>query len=166
MVTAYLLLGTNIGCRIDHLKEAIQNIEQKAGSITAHSSIYETAAWGKVEQEDYLNQALKLQTDLPANQLLEVVSGIENKMGRIRKKVWGPRIIDIDILFYGEVISSEKRLILPHPHIQERRFVLTPLAEIAADLIHPVYQLPIKELLRHCTDPLRVAKYETEMING
>lgn len=166
MVTAYLLLGTNIECRIDHLKNAIQRINREAGTIAARSAVYETAAWGKVEQPDYLNQALKLETLLSPSQLLHTTAEIENKMGRVRKKIWGPRIIDIDILFYGDFLSSDKKLILPHPHIQDRRFVLTPLSEIAPDLIHPVAHQSIEVLLQHCTDPLWVAKYETSMLPG
>lgn len=164
MTIAYLLLGTNIGCRADHLKKATALIGQRAGTIHMSSSIYETAAWGKIKQEDYLNQVLQLETALSPEQLLETTADIENQMGRIRKSKWGPRIIDIDILFYGDTVRSDDKLTLPHPFIAKRRFVLTPLAEIAPNLVHPVLQKRVEKLLSQCTDPLWVERYEAVAI--
>jgi len=160
MAIAYLLLGTNIVCRSDNLKNTRSHINQLAGKICISSSVYETAAWGKVEQDDYLNQVLKINTDLAPKALLQVTTEIESLLGRKRKIKWGPRTMDIDILYYDYLTSSEQSLILPHPFIAKRRFVLVPLAEIAPDFIHPVLDKSTKELLAECKDELSVEKYE------
>lgn len=168
MITAYLLLGTNMGDRLQHLKDARkllgaagynENITPGAQLILLQeSSIYETAAWGKIEQDDYLNQVIAISTDLPPLTLLKITSCIETRLGRIRKKIWEPRIIDIDILLYGNEIIREEKLIIPHPHLQNRRFVLTPLFEIAPHLLHPVLEKDILTLLEECPDTLWVRK--------
>lgn len=173
MSTAYLLLGTNIGERECHLERALRLLsgEQPAEEYSPFSGqveilevshIYETAAWGILEQDDYLNQVVRVSTTLSAQQLLIFISQIETTMGRVRKKVWEPRIIDLDILFYGSEIIREEKLVVPHPHLQDRRFALTPLAEIAPGFVHPVLGKSIQELLRICTDPLSVREYVTE----
>jgi 2-amino-4-hydroxy-6-hydroxymethyldihydropteridine diphosphokinase len=171
MAISFLLLGTNIGDRKGHLQEALSLLrasgeetdDPDAASpvqIRRTSSIYESAAWGKIEQADYLNQAVEITTSLPPATLLAFTAAIETRMGRIRKKVWEPRIIDIDILFYGQEVIRQEKLVIPHPHLQDRRFVLTPLAQIAAGLTHPVLQKTIAELLDECRDPLWVRKYD------
>ncbi|MGH2645697.1 MAG: 2-amino-4-hydroxy-6-hydroxymethyldihydropteridine diphosphokinase [Chitinophagaceae bacterium] len=172
MATVYLLLGTNMGDRLQHLRDAKDLlINRRDGeSIPSvskifpvnESSIYETAAWGKIEQADYLNQVIAINTELLPQPLLKITSGIEISMGRIRKKVWEPRIIDIDILFYGNEIINEEKLIIPHPHLQNRRFVLTPLAEIAPHLFHPVLKKDTLTLLKECADTLWVKKYSCD----
>lgn len=168
MITAYLLLGTNMGNRLQHLQDAqdlFRNENENISSgqklaVVDKSSIYETAAWGKIEQDDYLNQVIAISTNLFPLDLLKITSGIETHLGRIRKKVWEPRMIDIDILFYGSEIVREEKLMIPHPHLQNRRFVLTPLAEIAPCFLHPVLRKDILTLLKECPDPLWVRKYE------
>lgn len=161
MATAYLLLGTNMGDRSGHLHQAVEWLAARKPAIQLlqRSSVFETAAWGIITQDDYLNQAIKIETTLSAEALLLVTAAIETKMGRIRKKVWEPRIIDIDILFYDREVIKSKNLIIPHPHLQERRFVLEPMAELAPDFIHPVLNKTIHTLALECRDPLWVRKY-------
>jgi 2-amino-4-hydroxy-6-hydroxymethyldihydropteridine diphosphokinase len=159
MNTVFLLLGGNLGDRRKILENAIALIARRAGKIKKSSSIYETAAWGKIEQPDYLNQALMVETTLTARQLLETTLLIESDMGRVRKKIWEPRLIDIDILFFNRDIIRLKHLKIPHPHLQYRRFVLVPLTEIAPDFIHPVLETSISQLLKQCSDPLEVRKF-------
>jgi len=174
MAIAYLLLGTNIGARKRHLERARALLEDhclreelfpsQPGRVDIQrvSHVYETAAWGKIEQDDYLNQVIGVSTTLIPQRLLKLISEIETRMGRVRKKVWEPRIIDLDILFYGNQIICEEKLIVPHPHLQDRRFALTPLAEIAPSLVHPIIGKTIQELLRTCADPLSVREYVVE----
>ncbi len=159
MNSAFLLLGSNVGDRLDFLHQAAAQLAAHAGKIRKQSSVYETAAWGKIEQANYLNQALCLETGVSAAELLQITLGIESLLGRVRKKVWEPRIIDIDILFFNHDVIREEKLVIPHPHLEERRFVLVPLAEIAADYVHPVSGKSIRELLDTCPDPLWVREY-------
>ena len=158
MNKAYLLIGGNEGDRFLHMQQARANIEHICGVIEQVSSLYLTAAWGKTDQADFLNQALLISTSLEPQELLQANLTIEEKMGRIRTVKNAPRIIDIDILFYNEEIISTATLVIPHPRIPERRFVLEPLNEIAPRLIHPVSRKPVMELLRECTDTLAVKK--------
>jgi len=158
MNKAYLLIGGNIGDRNKNLKEAIDFIANECGSVIRSSSIYETAAWGKTDQPDFLNQCLAIQTSLTAPNLMKQILGIEEKMGRKRKEKNDPRIIDIDILFFNDEILHTEFLTLPHPQIQNRRFALVPLKEIAPKLIHPVFKKSITRLLEECPDKLEVKK--------
>lgn len=158
MNEVYLLTGGNIGERQSYLELAKQAIESKCGTITALSSLYETAAWGLEDQSPFLNQVLKIQTGLSARELLTTILGIEKDLGRRRLEKYGPRIIDIDILFFNDDIIEFPDLIVPHPQMQNRRFVLTPLNEIAPVKIHPVLHKTVAELLAECPDPLTVNK--------
>ncbi|MBI3501226.1 MAG: 2-amino-4-hydroxy-6-hydroxymethyldihydropteridine diphosphokinase [Bacteroidetes bacterium] len=156
MNKAYLLLGSNLGERENYLLDAKAQVKKNIGKIISESSLYNTAAWGKESQNDFLNQVISVETNLPAEKLLEAILSIEKKMGRERNKKWEARIIDIDILFFNDEIIRTKNLTVPHPHLHERRFALVPLAEIAADFIHPVLKKSIKSLLRECKDNLEV----------
>lgn len=158
MNIAYLLIGGNLGNRSANLKKAILLIDQTCGKIIQSSAIYETAAWGLTNQPAFFNQAIKLQTNLAPELLMEQLLAIEKKMGRVRSKKLGPRIIDLDILFYNQIILNTELLVLPHPAIAERRFALLPLAEIASNFLHPVYKKTIEDLLVACPDQLDVQK--------
>lgn len=156
--SVYLLLGSNMGDRRKHLSDALWAIETRAGVIRARSSIYETAPWGKTHQATFYNQAVRISTFLSPQELLQRLQWIETSMGRERMEKWGERIIDIDILFYGNSVIDLPNLKIPHPELPNRKFALIPMAEIADDLIHPKMFQTIHELLKNCTDPLAVKK--------
>lgn len=158
MNTAWLLTGSNMGMREDYLSAAKREIGLQCGMVQKESSIYETAAWGKTDQPAFLNQALEIITPLNARQLIRRLLKIEKQLGRIREEKYGPRLIDIDILMYGDEIHQYDLLKLPHPELPNRRFALLPLAEIAADVIHPVLQQSVAGLLALCPDTLEVKK--------
>ncbi len=161
MNTAYLLIGGNLGDRKQNLRQAVLLINEQCGTVTKSSSLYETEAWGKTDQPSFLNQALEISTLLNARQLMRKVLRIEKSMGRERTEKMGPRIIDIDILFFGDEIHDLRFLKIPHPAIQNRRFVLIPLGEINPDLQHPVLKKSVAELLEECPDNLDVKKYNS-----
>lgn len=165
MNTAYLILGGNIGNRLQHLQEAIQLISKKAGIIAKTSDIFTTSAWGNTEQPDFLNQALCLQTSLTALDLLETLITIEEILGRVRNhQKWTERVIDIDILFYNTDIINTTDLKIPHPYLQERMFVLAPMAQLAPMLVHPALNKNIQTLLLECTDKLEVVSIKLKDI--
>ena len=156
---AYLLLGSNLGEREQYLADALKLIATRIGNIFAKSAIYETEAWGKTDQPGFLNLAIGVETELSALQLLENALKIEASLGRIRHEKWGARLIDIDIIFYNdEIVDFGEQLQIPHPEMQNRKFVLEPLAEIAPDLQHPVLKQTILEILKTLSDSLSVAK--------
>ena len=154
----FLLLGTNMGDRNNNLVDALIAINQDVGIVRKKSSVYQTAAWGKTDQEPFYNQVIELQTTLTPHQVLDALLSIEQKMGRKRTYLWGERIIDIDILFYGDEIIETSDLIIPHTQLVHRRFTLLPLNEISPDFIHPIFQKKVSELLQDCPDKLSVVK--------
>ncbi|RZK21100.1 MAG: 2-amino-4-hydroxy-6-hydroxymethyldihydropteridine diphosphokinase [Pedobacter sp.] len=157
--TAYLLLGGNLGNREENLSKAIELITDNIGEIESISSIYETAAWGKTDQPAFLNQAIAIMTNLSAIQVLDKALEIEKILGRVRKDKWGERLIDIDLILYGnDVVDVDNKLKVPHPHMQERKFVMAPMAEIAPDIVHPVLGITISEIFENITDDLDVNK--------
>ena len=159
MNTAYLLTGGNLGERVHNLATARELVAAQTGNIIAASSLYETAAWGNTDQPAFLNQAIMIETPLNARQLIRRILKIEKKMGRVREEKYGPRLIDIDILLFNNEKHNYQFLKLPHPEMQNRRFALLPLAEIAPEIIHPVLKKTITELLQECKDELEVKKY-------
>ena len=159
MNRAFLLTGSNLGGREKNLAAARQLINRQCGSIITASSLYETAAWGKTDQPAFLNQALEVYTSLNARQLIRKILKVEKEMGRVREEKYGPRLIDIDILLFNQEKHNYHFLKLPHPEMQNRRFALLPLAEIAPDIMHPVLNKTITELLNECKDELEVKKY-------
>jgi 2-amino-4-hydroxy-6-hydroxymethyldihydropteridine diphosphokinase len=154
----FLLLGTNLGDKRANLAIAREHLQQQAGTIAATSAIFRTAAWGKTDQPEFYNQAIELNTTLGPRTLLSTVLAIEQQMGRVRVEKWGERIIDLDIIFYNHVVVNEPDLIIPHPGIPVRRFVLAPLAEIAPTFRHPLLDRTIRELLASCDDAITVEK--------
>jgi 2-amino-4-hydroxy-6-hydroxymethyldihydropteridine diphosphokinase len=160
MNKAYLLTGGNEGDRYLYMQQARANIELICGRVLQVSSIYETAPWGKTDQADFLNQVLIVDTILSPQSLLAAIFSIEEKGGRKRTVKNAPRTIDIDILFYDNLVLEEPGLSIPHPRIADRRFVLEPLNEISPAFLHPVLGKTIQRLLLECKDDLRVKKIE------
>ncbi len=164
MASAFLLTGSNMGDRAQMLQIALESIGASCGDIAKVSRLYETAAWGKEDQNAFLNQAIHIQTTLSPVQLLKKVLDIEKEMGRLRKERYGPRVIDIDILLYDQQIIKQPGLQVPHPQMQNRRFALVPLAELVPDLPHPVLKETIQGLLRNCPDKLPVQLWPVKNI--
>jgi 2-amino-4-hydroxy-6-hydroxymethyldihydropteridine diphosphokinase len=159
----FLLLGANLGDRSRSLSDARHSIEQKIGSIIISSSLYETEAWGNIHQPSFLNQVIKLMSSLDAVTLLNQLLQIEQQAGRVRALKNAPRVLDIDILFFNNEIYDLPHLVIPHPQIQNRNFVLQPLNEIAPSFVHPVFVKTVSTLLKECRDELRAEKLELEI---
>lgn len=157
-MSIFLLLGSNQGDRLTNLKEARRLINGRIGQLVRSSSLYLTAAWGDIEQPNFYNQAVEIKTELLPMELLKTVNEIEELLGRVREQKWGPRLIDIDILYYKDLQLETDVLTIPHPRIHQRRFALEPLAELAPDFVHPVLRLSQKDLLARCTDKLAVTR--------
>ena len=158
MQEVYLLLGSNLGDRLKQVGNAADFIEKSVGTIVRKSACYETASWGNTDQPDFINQVLLIRTGLTAREVLEKALAIEVSLGRVRHEKWGSRLIDIDILFYGDQVIREPDLVVPHPHLHERAFVLIPLGEIAPGLLHPVLNRTVTELARNLDDTLLVKR--------
>lgn len=156
--TLYLSLGSNKGDKVNNLEKSCELISERMGQITRLSAFYETQAWGKTDQDDFVNQVAEIQTSLSPQEVLEQIFYIEKSLGRAREEKWGPRIIDLDILYYSNEKIIEKDLTIPHPEIQNRNFVLIPLVEIAPNIVHPVFNKTNKELLDICSDSQSVTK--------
>lgn len=153
-VTIYLSLGSNQGERLENLLSACNELIN-LGKSFYYSSVYETESWGFDTEQKFLNMALCFETDLLPGELLKAIEAIESKLGRIRsslKSGYESRVIDIDILFYGDMIINSTDLVVPHPLLHKRKFVLIPLVEIDEGIIHPVYKKSIPQLLSECED--------------
>ena len=159
MVEVIVHTGSNLGNRFANLEKANFLLNLLVGKVKSKSSIYQTAAWGYENQPDFLNQALLLESNLEPEAFLNTCKQIERKMGRRFSEKWKERIIDIDILFYGSEIINLENLEIPHPHLQNRRFVLQPLHDVAPDFIHPILNKSISNLLLDCEDELSVKKW-------
>jgi len=155
----YLLLGSNLGDRLQVLQAARESVETQIGGIIAFSSIYETAPWGVLNQPAFLNQVLEIETELAPEEILRIILEIEHELGRVRYERWGARVIDIDMLYFDSMILDSARLTLPHPRLHERRFTLIPLAEIAPHFLHPIFKKDSLELLQDCDDTSEVKTF-------
>jgi len=157
--TAYIGIGSNLGSPGENCRTDMERMEAyESIAITARSSLYETEPFGKTDQNRFVNAVVQIDTALTPEKLLEALLKIEQDMGRVRKEKWGPRIIDLDILFYEDRIIQEKALEIPHPGIPERSFVLIPMKEIAGDYIHPQLQKSIQALCAPLADPDKVRR--------
>jgi len=154
----FVSIGSNMGKREKYIREAILRLKY-FGKIKC-SSIYETAPWGKLNQPDFLNLVCMVETEQNISEIFSFIKSIENDLGRKRIEKWGKRTIDIDILFYGNVIIESEDLVIPHPYITERKFVLVPLNEIAPNFVHPVMKKTVKQMLNECKDKGKVKIWE------
>ncbi len=152
----FLSLGGNLGNTREIFEGAYPLIEKKIGKISVYSSIYQTEAWGPIPQADFLNQVVLVSTTLKPEACLTELLEIEREFGRERKERWGPRTLDLDILYYSDVVIAESDLSIPHPRIAERKFILTPLAEIAPLFEDPTSGKSMVTLLADCTDNSQV----------
>jgi 2-amino-4-hydroxy-6-hydroxymethyldihydropteridine diphosphokinase len=144
---AYIGIGSNLGKPVQNCREAIENLSRVKGiKLITTSSFYKTEPVGIEDQDFFINAVMEIKTDLPVHHLMQTLQNIESDMGRVRATKGGPRIIDLDLLFYGQHVISEKNLIVPHPEAHKRRFVLEPLCEIASYFIHPVFGVSIRGL--------------------
>jgi 2-amino-4-hydroxy-6-hydroxymethyldihydropteridine diphosphokinase len=158
MHNTYLILGSNLGDRQKYLSDAVGLIKERLGEILAQSSVYQTASWGLLDQPDFINQVILINTKLRPKKLLEKILAIELELGRERELKWGSRVIDIDILFYEDRIVDSPELKIPHPLLHERRFCLQPLNELAPEFVHPVLKKSVNRLLMDLSDTLFVKK--------
>jgi 2-amino-4-hydroxy-6-hydroxymethyldihydropteridine diphosphokinase len=146
MSIVYLGVGSNIGNRQENCREAVRMLAENGLTVVRHSSLVETEPWGVADQSRFINMAVEVETDAAPEQLLVILKKIEKNMGRTNAIRWGPRVIDLDILFYDDLILDTDGLIIPHPLLHERDFVLIPLAEIAPKKIHPRLNKTVHEL--------------------
>lgn len=158
MTEAHLLLGSNKGNRGEYIAAALQLIEFRCGPVKRQSALYETEAWGEKQQQAFLNKAVTIFTKHAPVDLLHAIKNIEKEAGRTESTRWGPREIDIDILFYGNEVVELPELKIPHPYLHQRRFTLVPLHELNPALMHPQLQKTISRLLEECPDNSVVTK--------
>lgn len=158
MNSIFLLLGSNLGDRLDNLRKAVTLLSKKGINVKSQSSVYESEPWGKSEQNWFLNVVIEVKTLKNPHQLLETCLTSETELGRKRVIKWGPRVIDIDILYFEDKILDSSELRLPHPGIPDRRFTLLPLVEIASAFVDPKSGMSQSKLLEICQDKLNVNK--------
>ena len=146
MAIIYIGIGSNLGDKEGNCKTAIERLSENGITVKKISSLYCTKPWGVEDQPDFVNMAVKAETNVNPSELLTILKTIEKEMGRQDGVHWGPRLIDLDLLFYDDLVISCDELAIPHPLLHEREFVLLPLAEIAAEFVHPVLKATIRQL--------------------
>ena len=149
MSIAYISIGSNLGDREENCRQAIKLIEKNGIAVRKQSRMYETEPWGIKDQPKFINMAIEVETDKKPEELLRILKEIEKEIGRKETTKWGPRVIDLDILFYDDLILKTEDLEIPHPLLHERDFVLKPLCEIAPEKKHPVTGKTVKEMLEN-----------------
>lgn len=156
---AYIGIGTNLGDKLANINEAINNLktEEKILSITL-SSLYETEPVGYTDQPEFINGVLKIETKYCLQELFLLLKSIEKKMGRVKTIKYGPRIIDLDILFYGNTIYTDLDITVPHPHLHKRAFVLYPLSELNNDFVHPLYLKSVESLRENLKEKEKIKR--------
>ena len=180
MKKIFLMLGGNIGDRLFYLSQCAELLSNNVGQIVAMSSIYESEPWGFNDPQWFLNQVVAVETNISPNVLLEKTKEIEKQLGRVSTRRGGAcprplacprpyeeyqaRTMDIDILLYGEIVMNTPELVIPHPRMNERMFVLKPMAEIAPDLIHPVLNRSMEYLAKNCTDLKQIKLFDEYMV--
>lgn len=155
----YIGIGSNLGDRLKNYRQAIELLREKFSSIIT-SPCYETDPIHGTEGGRFLNGVASVRTDKSPQELLALLQSIESKLGRVRTKKWGKRTIDLDLLLFGDQVIDASELKIPHPELPNRRFVLKPLADLAPDLLHPILQKSVRQLLRECPDQGRVTLYK------
>ncbi|MCC5426590.1 2-amino-4-hydroxy-6-hydroxymethyldihydropteridine diphosphokinase [Clostridium botulinum] len=146
MHTAYVAFGSNIGEKENYIRKALEKIEERKMKIIKVSPIYETEPYGVLDQDSFLNGVVKIETNLTPEDLIGELLNIEKQLDRVRERRWGPRTIDLDIIFYDDLIINEKDLVIPHKDMENREFVLKPLCDIDENFIHPVLKKSVREL--------------------
>ena len=158
--TVYIALGTNIGDRAENMQQALKKLESIM-QVEERSPIYETPPWGLVDQPDFLNQVVRGETELSPVELIKALKEIESEMGRVPTIRYGPRLIDLDLLLYDDLVFETEKLSIPHPRMRGRAFVLVPLADLAPEIIHPVYGETVIEMLAE-VDPAGIHVYSDD----
>ena len=167
MNEAFIGIGSNLGEKVQNCNDALAYISDFS-KVTSMSSLYESEPAGYTEQPKFVNAVVKIETGLSPHDLLNSLKLIEKRMGRERTFRWGPRIIDLDILFYDDLIIESENLVIPHEELQKRRFVLEPILEIDSDLIHPKYKISVKEILNNLigsAEIIKIGEFSTENLN-
>ncbi len=159
MARTFVGVGSNVGDRLAFVSKALVALNVTEGiRIVAVSSVYETEPYGRLDQPSFINAVAELEVDMSPADLLRVLKSIEDRLGRTRRERWGPREIDLDILFFGDLVIQERTVSIPHPDLASRRFVLVPLAELAPHYVDPKSGLTVSDLLKGCPDQSQVAK--------
>lgn len=148
----FLAFGSNLGDRGKNIQDAIVQLESFGMKMIKSSRLYETKPVGKTDQPDFYNMVAEFKTEMSPEDMMLHIHTVERALKRVRKEKWGPRTIDIDILFVGDKVINQEGLVVPHPRLHERNFVLVPLNEIAPDFVHPIYQKTVSELLNQSSD--------------